>query len=329
MSDQTIEAMRFHTTGGPEVLQVDTLPLSAPGPGEVQVKHHAVGLNFIEIYLRTGLYPAPLPACPGTEAAGEVIAVGDGVTEFKLGDRVAYASGPIGSYCTARNIPAQHLVPLPDAISYDQAACMMLKGLTAQYLLRRVYPVGPGDTILFHAAAGGVGTLATQWAKALGARVIGTVSTEEKAVLAKQNGCDDVIVTTQCTNLPEQVKALNGGKGLPVVYDSIGKLTFTDSLDCLRPRGLMVSFGNASGPVDPVPLTMLAQRGALMLTRPTLAAFTADRQELLESAEELFEMVMSGKVKIPITQKYALKDAAQAQEALAARKTTGCTVLHP
>lgn len=329
MTTQTIQAVRFHQTGGSEVLQVDTLELAGPAAGEVQIKHHAIGLNFIEIYLRSGLYPAALPACPGTEAAGEIVAVGEGVTGFKPGDRVAYASGPIGSYCTMRNLPANHVVPLPDSITYDQAACMMLKGLTAQYLLRRVYPVKPGDTILFHAAAGGVGTIACQWAKSLGARVIGTVSTPEKAELAKSNGCDEVIITNQGGSLPDQVKALNGGKGLPVVYDSIGKVTFVDSLDCLRPRGMMVSFGNASGPVDPMPLTMLAQRGSLVLTRPTLAAFTADRAELLESAAELFDVVAQGKVKIPVNQSYALQDVAQAQDALASRKTTGCTVLKP
>lgn len=329
MNSQTIKAVRFHQTGGSEVLQIDSLELAPPAAGEVQIKHHAIGLNFIEIYLRSGLYPTALPACPGTEAAGEVVAVGAGVSEFKAGDRVAYASGPIGSYCTMRNLPASHVVPLPDSIDYDQAACMMLKGLTAQYLLRRVYPVKPGDTILFHAAAGGVGTIACQWAKALGAKVIGTVSTDEKATLARSNGCDEVIVTSHGANLPEQVKALNGGKGLPVVYDSIGKVTFVDSLDCLRPRGMMVSFGNASGPVDPMPLTMLAQRGSLVLTRPTLAAFTADRTELLESAAELFDVVAQGKVKIPVNQSYSLKDVAKAQDALASRQTTGCTVLIP
>jgi NADPH:quinone reductase len=329
MNTQTIKAVRFHQTGGPEVLQVDTLDLPPPSAGEVQIKHHAIGLNFIEIYLRSGLYPAALPACPGTEAAGEITAVGEGVSEFKPGDRVAYASGPIGSYCTMRNIAAAHVVPLPDSISFDHAACMMLKGLTAQYLLRRVYPIKPGETILFHAAAGGVGTIACQWAKALGARVIGTVSTQDKAKLAKANGCDEVIITDQGGSLPEQVKALNAGKGLPVVYDSIGKATFVDSLDCLRPRGMMVSFGNASGPVDPMPLSMLAQRGSLVLTRPTLAAFTSDRTELLESAAELFDVVASGHVKIPVNQHYSLKDVAKAQNALATRQTTGCTVLHP
>lgn len=322
------QAIRFHKTGAAEVLQLDQVTLQAPGPGELQIKHHAIGLNFIEVYLRTGLYPADLPACPGTEAAGEIIALGDGVTEFKVGDRIAYATGPIGSYCTARNLPAKHAVKLPDGITYDQAASIMLKGLTAQYLLRRIYPVSAKDTILFHAAAGGVGSIACQWAKALGARVIGTVSTEAKANVAKENGCDAVLLSGNGP-LAEQVKSLNQGEGLPVVYDSIGKVTFEDSLNCLRPRGLMVSFGNASGPVDPFPLTMLAKRGALMITRPTLAAFTAKREELVESANELFEMVLKNKIQIKIGNSFALTEVAKAQSALEHRRTTGSTILKP
>lgn len=328
MSNQTTRAVRFHSTGGPEVLQMEEVPLPAPAVGEIQIEHKAIGLNFIEVYYRTGLYPTTLPACPGTEAAGVVTAVGDGVNDFAVGDRVAYASGPIGSYCLERNLATQHVVKLPDAITFEQAASMMLKGLTAQYLLRRIYKVGPEDTIVFHAVAGGVGSIACQWAKSLGARVIGTVSTDAKAELARANGCDEVIVTSRET-VSTRVRELTNGKGVPVVYDSVGKVTFVDSLDCLQPRGLMVSFGNASGPVDPMPLTMLAQRGSLMLTRPTLYAFTAVREELLESAADLFAAVTSGAVKIQTSNRVSLAEVAAAQEALASRKTTGQTVLIP
>lgn len=326
--NKTIHAIRIHKHGGPEVLTWDELTLGAPGPSEVQIEHKAIGLNFIEIYQRDGLYPMPMPTSLGSEAAGVVLAVGDGVKHLAVGDRVAYASGPAGAYSTARNMPANHVVKLPDNVSFELAASIMLKGLTAQYLLRRIRPVQKGETVLFHAAAGGVGQIACQWANYLGVRVIGTVSTDEKAAIARAHGCAEVIVTSR-ENVVERVKALTDGKGVPVVYDSVGKATFTDSLDCLKPRGLMVSFGNASGAVDPVPLTMLAQRGSLMLTRPTLASFTADRAELEESAAELFEMVGSGKIKININQRFALKDAAQAQTKLAARQTTGSTVLIP
>ncbi|HEY1058008.1 MAG TPA: quinone oxidoreductase [Limnobacter sp.] len=324
----TVQTIRIHRIGGPEVLQMDTLELGPPQAGEVQVEHKAIGLNFIEVYWRTGLYPLPLPSGLGTEAAGVITAVGPGVTGFQVGDRVAYASGPVGAYSTRRNMPAQPLVKLPDGIGFDTAAAIMLKGLTAQYLLRRVYPVKAGDTILFHAAAGGVGLLACQWAKALGARVIGTVSTRAKAELAMANGCDDVIVTSE-ENTVERVKALTGGKGVPVVYDSVGKDTFVTSLDCLKPRGMMVSFGNASGAVDPVPLGWLAQRGSLVLTRPTLASFTADSAELQESANELFDVVMQGMVKVHINQRMPLADVGRAHELLTSRQTTGCTVLMP
>ena len=325
---QQIQAIRIHSHGGPDVLKAETLQLGPPAAGEIQIQHHAIGLNFIEIYMRTGLYPAQLPACLGTEAAGIVNAVGKDVQDFELGDRVAYASGPIGAYSTARNIGAQHVVKLPDCIGFNTAAAMMLKGLTAQYLLRQVYKVQAGETILFHAAAGGVGSIAVQWAKQLGVRVIGTVSTPEKAALAKSNGCEEVIVSSH-ENLVDRVKALTDGKGVPVVFDSVGKATFVDSLNCLQARGLMVSFGNASGAVDPMPLSMLAQRGSLMLTRPTLATFTANPAQLRESAAELFEMVGSGKIRIQVNQTYPLTQAGDAQHLLETRQTTGSTVLIP
>lgn len=320
--------VRFHSTGAPEVLTMENLELGPPKAGEVQVEHKAIGLNFIEVYWRTGVYPQPLPCCPGTEGAGVVRAVGEGVTEFQVGDRVAYGSGPLGSYATVRNMPTHPLVKIPDGISFETAAAMMLKGFTAQYLLRRVFRVQAGDTILFHAAAGGVGTIACQWAKALGVRVIGTVSTEEKAELARANGCAEVIITSR-ENVVERVKALTDGKGVPVVYDSVGKATFVDSLNCLKPRGMMVSYGNASGKVDPVPLQWLAERGSLVLTRPTVASFTVDKAEMLESAAEMFEVVQSGQVKIHINQRFALADVVQAHAALEGRQTTGCTVLIP
>ncbi|HEX4842900.1 MAG TPA: quinone oxidoreductase [Limnobacter sp.] len=320
--------VRFYNPGAPDVLKVEDLTLSPPKAGEVQVEHKAIGLNFIEVYWRTGVYPQALPCCPGTEGAGVVKAVGEGVTEFKPGDRVAYGSGPVGSYATVRNMPAHPLIKIPDGISFDTAAAMMLKGFTAQYLLRRVYRVQAGETILFHAAAGGVGTIACQWAKALGVRVIGTVSTEEKAALALANGCAEVIITSK-ENVVERVKALTDGKGVPVVYDSVGKTTFVDSLNCLKPRGMMVSFGNASGKVDPVPLQWLAERGSLVLTRPTVASFTVDKAEMLESAAEMFDVVQSGQVKIHINQRYALADVVQAHTELENRRTTGCTVLIP
>lgn len=324
----TTQTIRIHAHGGPEVLKLDTLDLPAPGPGEVQIEHKAIGLNFIEVYWRTGLYPLPLPSGLGNEAAGVVIAIGAGVDGLKPGDRVAYASGPVGAYSTRRNLPAGVLVKLPDHIGFDTAAAIMLKGLTAQYLLRRVYRVQAGDTVLFHAAAGGVGLIACQWAKALGAKVIGTVSTPDKAALALANGCDTVLIAGQ-DDIVARVRALTEGQGVPVVYDGVGKDTFVQSLDCLRPCGLMVSFGNASGAVDPVPLAWLAQRGSLMLTRPTLATFTAQRDMLQASADELFAAVGSGQVQVHINQRYALADAALAHAALESRQTTGSTVLVP
>ncbi|ATE59075.1 quinone oxidoreductase family protein [Thauera sinica] len=321
-------AIRFHRTGGPDVLQWESVDVPPPAAGEARVRHHAVGLNYIDTYHRGGLYPVPLPSGLGQEAAGVVEAVGEGVTEVAPGDRVAYASGPLGAYAEVRNIAASHLVPLPSGISFEHGAAMLMQGLTAQYLLRRTYRVQPGDTILIHAAAGGVGTIACQWAKALGATVIGTVSSEHKADIARAHGCDHTIIYTQ-ENFAERVRAITGGEGVPVVYDSIGKDTFMDSLACLRPLGLMVSFGNASGPVPPVDIGVLARMGSLFLTRPTLFTYAAKREDLLSMAAELFEVVASDEVKIEIGQRYALRDAAQAHVDLEARRTTGSTVLLP
>ncbi|MBU1236807.1 MAG: quinone oxidoreductase [Gammaproteobacteria bacterium] len=321
-------AIRFHQTGGPEVLRWEEVSLGDTPPGAATVRHEAVGLNFIDIYHRTGLYPVPLPSGIGLEGAGVVTAVGDGVGDLKVGDRVAYAGGPVGAYAEARHIPADRLVRLPDAISFRTAAAMMLQGLTAQYLLRRTYRVQPGDTILVHAAAGGVGLIVCQWAKALGANVIGTVGSDEKATLARAHGCDHPIIYTR-ENFTERVREITGGEGVPVVYDSIGKDTFVGSLDCLRPLGMMITFGNASGPVPPLDLLELSKRGSLFVTRPSLMAYTAKRSDLLAMAGELFEVVMSGKVKIEVNQSYPLKEAAQAQIDLAARRTTGSTVLLP
>ncbi|MDO8933943.1 MAG: quinone oxidoreductase [Rhodocyclaceae bacterium] len=321
-------AIRFHQPGGPEVLRWEEVDVSAPQPGEAQVRHQAVGLNFIDIYHRSGLYPLPLPSGIGLEGAGVVAAVGSAVSDLKPGDRVAYAGGPVGAYAEVRNIPADRLVRLPDALDFKTGAAMMLQGMTAQYLLRRTYRVQPGDTILIHAAAGGVGLLVCQWAKALGATVIGTVGSDAKAALAQAHGCDHAIVYTR-ENFVERVKEITAGKGVPVVYDSIGKDTFVGSLDCLRPLGMMVSFGSASGPVPPFDLGELAKRGSLFLTRPSLFAYTAQRADLVQTAGELFDVVAAGKVRIEVNQTYALKDAAQAQSDLAARRTTGSTVLLP
>ncbi|MBW7862079.1 MAG: quinone oxidoreductase [Rhodocyclaceae bacterium] len=321
-------AIRFETTGGPEVLQWQEVDPAQPGPGEVRVRHRAVGLNYIDTYHRSGLYPVPLPSGLGVEGAGEVEAVGEGVTEWAVGDRVAYAGGPIGAYSEVRCLPADRLLRLPDAISFEQGAAMMLQGLTAQYLLRRTYRVQPGDTILIHAAAGGVGLIVCQWAKALGATVIGTVGSEDKAALARAHGCDHTILY-RSENFTERVKAITGGAGVAVVYDSIGKDTFLASLDCLRPLGMMVLFGAASGPVPPFDIQVLAQKGSLFLTRPTLFTYTAKRADLVVMAEDLFEAVGSGKVRIEVNQRYALRDAAQAHRDLEARRTTGSTVLMP
>ena len=323
-----MHAVRLHETGGPEKLVWEEVPLPSPKPGEALVRHEAVGLNFIDIYFRTGLYKAPqMPATLGMEAAGVVEAVGEGVVDLKPGDRVAYAMGPIGAYADARTIRAELLVKLPDDIPSRTAAAMMLQGLTAQYLLRRTYVVKPGETILVHAAAGGVGLILVQWAKALGATVIGTVSTEEKAELARSHGADHVVLTSE--DLPGRVAAITGGARLPVVYDSVGRDTWTASLDCLAPLGLMVSYGNASGPVTGVDLGILAAKGSLFVTRPTLATYSAKRSDLLAMASDLFDVVRSGKVRINVNQTYPLKDAAEAHKALEARKTTGSTVLIP
>ncbi|MDX9699495.1 MAG: quinone oxidoreductase [Rhodocyclaceae bacterium] len=321
-------AIRFHQTGGPEVLQWETVVLPEPAPGEVRVRHHAVGLNFIDTYHRTGLYPVALPSGIGLEAAGVVEAVGDGVTDLAPGDRVAYAGGPLGAYAEVRNMPADRLVRLPESISFEQGAAMMLQGMTAQYLLRRTYRVQPGDAVLIHAAAGGVGLLVCQWARALGATVIGTVGSDEKAALARANGCDHAIVYTR-ESFVERVREITHGRGVQVVYDSIGKDTFMGSLDCLAPLGTMVLFGAASGPVPPFDLGLLAQKGSLFVTRPTLFTYTARRDDLLASAQEVFDMVGGGQFNIDIRQRYPLSDAAQAHRDLEARKTTGSTVLLP
>lgn len=322
------KAIRISATGGPEVMEYVDVELGEPGPGEVRVRQAACGLNYIDVYFRTGAYPQPLPAGLGMEGAGTVEAVGAGVTHVKPGDRVAYAGRPPGAYAQARVMPAAPLVKLPDEIDFDTAAAMMLQGLTVQYLFRRTFPLRGGETILFHAAAGGVGLIACQWAKALGVTMIGTVGSDEKAALAKAHGCVHVINYNK-ENFVERVKDITGGQGVPVVYDSIGKDTFIGSLDCLAPLGMMVSFGAASGPVPPFSLNELASRGSLFITRPSLFNYTAKREDLDAMAAELFGMVTSGKVKIDINQRYALKDVAQAHRDLEARKTTGSTILIP
>jgi NADPH2:quinone reductase len=321
------KAVRFHKTGGPEVLVYEDVTVGDPGPDEARVKHNAIGLNFIDTYHRSGLYPLPLPSGVGSEGAGVVEAVGANVTWVKPGDRVAYAGGPPGSYSEVRLVPAQRLVKIPDGISDQTAAAAMLKGLTVQYLIRRVYAVQKGEIILFHAAAGGVGLIAGQWLKALGATVIGTVGSDEKATLAKKHGYAHTIVYTKEEFAP-RVKEITGGKGVPVVFDSVGKDTFKGSLDCLMPRGLLAVFGNGSGPVTGVDINVLA-RGSYYVSRPTLNTYTARREDLEANAAELFGVIKSGKVKIEINQTYALKDAAQAHRDLESRKTTGSTVLTP
>jgi len=318
-------AIRVHQGGGPEVLQWERVEIGEPGPGQVRLRQEAAGLNFIDVYHRTGLYPQPLPFTPGAEGAGIVEAVGSDVQHVQAGDRVAYA-GPIGGYAEQRLIGADRLVKLPDDISSEQAAGMMLQGMTAQMLLRSVFPVAKGDTILIHAAAGGVGLIMCQWAKALGATVIGTVGTKEKAALARAHGCDHPVVYSK-QDFVSEVQRITGGEKLPVVYDSVGRDTFLRSMDCLKPRGLMVSFGQSSGTVEPFSPNLLAQKGSLYLTRPTLFTYTASREQLEQSAAELFEIVLSGKVKIEVQQRFALKDAADAHRQLEARKTTGSTIL--
>jgi NADPH2:quinone reductase len=324
-----MKAIVVSNHGGPEVLEWRDHSAGEPGPGEVLIKHEAVGLNFIDVYFRTGLYPAPngLPLVPGNEGAGVVVSVGEGVTSLGQGDRVAYA-GPIGAYAQTRVIAADRLVKVPDGIGLDVAAGMMLKGMTAEYLLRRTYEVKAGDTILFHAAAGGVGLIAGQWAKALGATVIGTVGSAAKAELASANGYDHVI-NYRDEDFVARVKDITGGNGADVVYDSVGKDTFPGSLDCLRPRGMWVSFGQSSGPIEPFNVGLLSQKGSLYATRPTLFTYIASRADLELSAGALFDMVGRGDVKIEINQRYPLSDAASAHRDLEGRKTTGTTVLMP
>ena len=322
------KAIRIEKIGGPEVMQWVDVEIGEPGAGEIRVKHHAVGLNYIDVYFRTGLYQQPLPGSLGMEAAGVIEAVGPGVDGFKVGDRVAYAARPPGAYCEVRVMAAAGVVKLPDALSFEQGAAMMLQGMTAQYLLRRTYPVRAGQTILIHAAAGGVGLIACQWAKALGATVIGTVGSDEKAELARAHGCDHTIIYTR-ENFSQRVREITGGEGVPVVYDSIGRDTYTGSLDSLAPLGMLVSFGNASGALAPIDSAALASRGSLFFTRPTLFSYIAKRTDLEHTAQELFDVVLSGQVKIGINQTYALKDVAQAHRALEERRTTGSTVLLP
>jgi NADPH2:quinone reductase len=322
-------AIRFHKTGGPEVLQWEDANVPEPGAGEIQIRHKAVGLNYIDTYHRTGLYPLPMPSGIGLEAAGVVEKTGAGVAEFKPGDRVAYCNGPIGAYAEVKNHPAERCVKVPEGISFEQAACMMLQGLTVQYLLRRLHVVPKaGETVLWHAAAGGVGLIACQWAKAIGVNVIGTVSSEEKAKLARENGCTHTINYTK-EDFVARVAEITGGKKVPIVYDGVGKDTFMKSLDCLQGRGLMVSFGNASGAVGPTDLGILSAKGSLYVTRPTLMGYVAKREELVAAAKELFDLVLAGKIRVAPRQTYALKDAAQAHRDLEGRKTTGSTVLVP
>jgi NADPH2:quinone reductase len=318
-------AMRVHRPGGPEVLSWEQVEVGRPGEGQVRLRHKAVGLNFIDVYHRTGLYPAPTPFALGQEGAGEVVEVGSGVKELRVGDRVAYA-GLMGAYSEERLAPADRLVKLPEGISFEQGAAMMLKGMTVEYLLRRTRPLRAGETILFHAAAGGVGLIACQWARALGATTIGTVSTRQKAELARAHGCHHAIVTSE-EDFVARVREITDRKGVPVAYDSVGKDTWQGTLECLQPRGLWVAFGNASGKVPPLDLVVLSQKGSLFVTRPTLASYTGTRGDLLESANALFERVLKGDVKIEINQRYPLAEAAQAHRDLEARKTTGSTIL--
>ena len=321
------KAVRYHKQGGPEVLQLDDVEVGDPGQGQVRIRHTAIGVNFVDTYQRSGLYPMQLPQVGGNEGAGVVEAVGAGVTDLKAGDRITY-TGLAGSYCEQRLVPADRMVKLPQGITEEQAASMLLKGLTVHYLIFSTYPVKKGETVLWHAAAGGVGLIACQWLKALGVTTIATAGSADKMALAKAHGADHVI-NYSTENFVEKVKALTGGKGVPVVYDGVGKSTWEGSLDCLRPRGLMVTFGNASGPVAPVNLGILASKGSLFVTRPTLATHIASRADLVERSNALFEIVKSGKVKIETTKKYKLADAQQAHRDLEGRKTTGSVVLVP
>ena len=328
MTTLTSHAIRIHEHGGPEMMKWESVEVGDPDAGEVRIKHTAIGLNYIDTYHRTGLYKIAMPTVLGREGAGVIEAVGAGVSDFKIGDRVAYASSPIGSYSEIRLMPAERVVKVPDTVTDQQAASMMLKGMTAQYLLRRTFKVNKGDTILFHAAAGGVGLIVSQWARHLGATVIGTVGSEEKAVIARAAGCHHVI-NYSTEDFVARVAEITGGKKCDVVYDGVGKDTFLKSLDCVRPLGTVALFGNASGKVEPLDLGILAAKGSLFVTRPTLDTFVAKREELVATANELFDVVGRGIVKIDINQTYALKDAAQAHRDLEARKTTGSTVLLP
>ena len=320
-------AIRIHRYGGPEVLQWETEEVGQPGQGQVKFKQHAVGVNYIDVYQRSGLYKSPLPFIPGSEGAGEVVAVGPGVTDFKVGDRAAYA-GALGGYAQERLMPADRLVKLPDTIDYKTGAAMMLQGMTVRYLLRQTYKVGPGTTLLFHAAAGGIGLIACQWARHLGATIIGTVSTPEKAALAKAHGCTHVI-NYKTEDFVKRTRELTDGMGVDVVYDAVGKDTYPGSLDCLKPLGLWVSFGNASGPISNFDILQLSAKGSLYATRPTLGTYVAKRADLLANAGELFDLVGKGVVKINVNHSYPLSAAAEAHRDLEARKTTGSIVLVP
>ncbi|MEU1431655.1 quinone oxidoreductase [Nocardia sp. NPDC005746] len=320
------QAVRFYETGGPEVLRWEEVEVGTPGPGEVRIRHEAVGLNFADTYFRSGLYPAALPAGMGVEGAGVIEAVGPGVDGFVPGDRVTYTGSPLGAYSTERVMPAEHLIALPDEIGFDVAASMTMRGLTTAYLLRRIHPLRAGDTVLLHAAAGGVGSIFTQWAKLLGLTVIGTVSSEEKAEVARANGCDHVLLHTH-EDIAARVRELTGGAGVPVVYDSIGKATFDASLDSLARRGLLVCFGTASGPVPPIDPMRLAVKGSLFVTRPALADYIADPIERAELAGELFAHVAAGRIRIEINQRYELSDAARAHRDLEAGRSVGSSVL--
>ncbi len=321
------KAIRVHSAGGPDALRYEDVEIPAPSAGQIQIRQHAIGVNFIDIYFRTGLYPATAPFIIGNEGAGEVVATGAGVADFAAGDRVGYAGG-LGGYAELRNLPASSAVKLPPEISYDQAAAMMLKGLTAQYLLRQTYKVKRGDTILVHAAAGGVGTILCQWGKALGARVIGTVGSADKAEVARENGADHTILYRN-ENFPERVKEITDGALCQVVYDGVGKATFPASLDCLAPLGVFASFGSASGPIEAFDINLLAQKGSLFATRPTLFTYTAKRDNLDRMAKDLFDVVTSGSVKVPITARFPLAEAAAAHRALEGRETTGSMILTP
>ena len=321
-------AIRVHKIGGPEEMVFESLDVPKPKENEVIIRQNVIGLNFIDTYFRSGLYPAPLPTSIGMEAAGVIEELGKDVTEFKVGDRVAYAASPLGSYSEVRVFPTDNLVKIPDDITDETAAAIMLKGMTAEYLIRRTFKVSSGQTVLFHAAAGGVGLIASQWLKALGAKVIGTVGSEEKAELAKANGCEHTILYKE-ENFVDKVKEVTDGSGVPVVYDSVGKDTALQSLDCLSPLGLLVIFGNSSGNAPPIEPGLLAAKGSLFVTRPTLFNYNDTREKLIESANQVFNMVRSGQVSIKIGAKYALKDAVQAHKDLEARKTTGCILLMP